>query len=362
MYSKIKYKNIKVSYRWRLNGGGLILAHEFVHIVSRRIGKVEHVFEYCAGPGFIGFCLLANNLCDKLTLADVNPHAITVIQETIKNNNLQDRVNVYQSDYLESIPESEQWDLVVGNPPWYISPKNRKDIMVCDPESRVHEEFYRKINKFLKPNGTILFVEGGGYTNTAYFKDMIEKNGLSITASYRMASLSDIIKNLGEYTGVNIALAFFLRFCIFFREIYFVSSKKNGGGVMEPLYSDTQKGDSKEMAYSKGEIIQIARKQKILCWLLLGLLIGFLLKSTFIERDILSIFQFLLIIIAYQLLVALRTKWPFIYLIGMIVPEVSVIITLYLNLLSAKILKANKINVGLMGAKNIPLDEQTVAL
>ena len=85
MYLTINYKNIKVSYSWRLNGGGIILAYEFVRIISKKISKVDHVFEYCAGPGFIGFALLANNLCDRLTLADVNPKAIEAIKETIKN-------------------------------------------------------------------------------------------------------------------------------------------------------------------------------------------------------------------------------------------------------------------------------------
>ncbi|MBI3617871.1 MAG: methyltransferase [Candidatus Omnitrophica bacterium] len=116
-YSIINYQDIEVSYTWNLNGGGLILAYEFAHLVSRKIGKVEHAFEYCSGPGFIGFNLLANNLCNRLTLADINPKAIDAIKETIKNNHLQDRVAVYQSDCLDSIPDNERWDLVVGNPP-----------------------------------------------------------------------------------------------------------------------------------------------------------------------------------------------------------------------------------------------------
>ena len=125
-YLTTKYNNTEVSFKWRLNGGGIIAANEFVRIVSNKIGKVGHVFEYCAGPGFIGFALLANNLCDRLTLADVNPEAITAIKDTIKNNNLQDKVTVYHADCLDAIPETEQWDLVVGNPPWYLCSKGKK--------------------------------------------------------------------------------------------------------------------------------------------------------------------------------------------------------------------------------------------
>jgi len=225
-YFKINYKNIEVSYLWSLNGGGIIFAYEFVHVVAQKIGKVSHVFEYCAGPGFIGFSLLANNLCDRLTLADINPKAVAAIKETIKNNALQDRVTVYQSDCLDTIPENERWDLVVSNPPWYLSPKDGKDIRVCDLESQVHEKFYRDINKFLKPNGTILFIEGKEFTNVNCFRGMIENNGLCIIESFLAVPFLAIFKNLNEYKGFRMGLVIFLRLCLAFREAYFIWAKR----------------------------------------------------------------------------------------------------------------------------------------
>jgi hypothetical protein len=33
---------------------------------------------------------------------------------------LAERVTVYRSDNLDGIPASEQWDLVVGNPPHFV--------------------------------------------------------------------------------------------------------------------------------------------------------------------------------------------------------------------------------------------------
>ena len=223
----INYNNIRVKYAWRLNGGGVIFAHEFVRLVARKIGKVDHVFEYCAGPGFIGFCLLAYNLCDKLTLADVNPKAVEAIQETIKANNLQGRVKVYSSDCLDDIPPGEQWDLVVSNPPWQLSSKKDKNIMVCDPEGRVHEKFFRDINKFLKPDGSILFIEGAEYTDVDSYKDMIENNGLRIAEVIRPGPFFGIFKNLDEYRGLGMPWAIFLRLCLSLREAYFIWVKKS---------------------------------------------------------------------------------------------------------------------------------------
>ncbi len=222
MYSKIKYKDLEVSFLWRLNGGGIIFAHEFVHIVSRNIGKVGHVFEYCAGPGFIGFALLANGLCDRLTLADVNPLAVDVLKDTVEKNRLQDRVTVYQSDCLDAIPSTEQWDLVVGNPPWVLDTKNTKEIAVCDPDGRVHKKFFQDIKKHLAPQGTILFIESIWYTRADSFKGMIEENGLALHEALGPVSYPGIFKNWGEYKGLKTSLIIFLRLCLAFREAYFL--------------------------------------------------------------------------------------------------------------------------------------------
>lgn len=351
MYLKIHYKNIEVRYSFFLNGGGILFAHEFVRIISQKIGKVEHIFEYCAGPGFIGFSLLANNLCDRLTLADVNPRAIEAIKETIKNNNLQDKVTVYQSDCLDSIPESEQWDLVVGNPPWYLCSKDKKDIMVCDPGSRVHEKFFQGINKFLKPNGSILFIEGGEYTNVVCFKDMLENNGLRIIEPVRSVSFLEIFKNLDEYSGLKISLIILLRFGLFFRQGYFIWSKRNEEllrkyqniNMANKSYSNGKGYELMVPAYSIGEIIQIARKQKALFWLFLGLSVAYLLTLTPVKIIILPIFSIWAIFVVYQSALALKRKWLGLYIFCTLVPVVNLIVILQLMWKSFKVLRMNKI-------------------
>jgi methylase of polypeptide subunit release factors len=79
--------------------------------------KQKRAFEWCSGPGFIGFSTLGNGLCETLCLSDVNPAAAASCQHTIDVNKLADRVSVYQSDNLKNIPISEEWNLVVSNPP-----------------------------------------------------------------------------------------------------------------------------------------------------------------------------------------------------------------------------------------------------
>ena len=79
----VKYKDITVFYEHLLNGGGLEHCDHVVNTFTNTIGKVNHVFEFCSGPGFFGFGLLANNLCNKLTLSDINLEAINLCNKTI---------------------------------------------------------------------------------------------------------------------------------------------------------------------------------------------------------------------------------------------------------------------------------------
>jgi hypothetical protein len=85
-YKSVKYHDIETFYRPQLEGGGMGFGQTFVPIVRELFGKVGRVHEFCAGPGFIGFSLLANGLCDSLCLSDINPDAVAAATETVRRN------------------------------------------------------------------------------------------------------------------------------------------------------------------------------------------------------------------------------------------------------------------------------------
>ncbi len=189
---KVKYGQIDVVFLPYLEGGGRNFGQEFIRVVKEKMGPVDHVFEYCAGPGFIGFSLLGHRLCKKLTLADVNPDAVLCCRNTVKHNKLEDKVSVYLSDCLDSIPRSEKWDLVVSNPPHWPSGEKeyRENIRNFDPQMRVHKKFYRDVAKFLKPNGRVLFQECASATTAEEFRGMIEDGGLEIAEVFKARPLT----------------------------------------------------------------------------------------------------------------------------------------------------------------------------
>ena len=188
----VRYGSIRVSFLPYLEGGGRNFGQEFIRVVKERFGKVGHVFEYCAGPGFIGFSLLAHGLCDRLTLADVNPDAVACCRQTVEENRLGDKVAVYQSDCLDQIPETEKWDLVVSNPPHWPSDeeKYRQNIRNFDPGLRVHDKFYRDIHKFLRPGGSVLFQECELATGVKDFQSMFEGGGLRVMDVFKAEPLT----------------------------------------------------------------------------------------------------------------------------------------------------------------------------
>lgn len=171
---------IDVHYKRHLHGGGMLFGQGYVPLLQGLgMPKVPRVFEWCAGPGFIGFSILGHGLCESLCLADINPEAVDACQRTIRANNLSDRVSVYHSDNLKSIPPSERWDLVVSNPPHSVD-GYLGDIRGHDPDWRIHREFYETVGQFLKPGGIIILQEQNTESTAETFRPMIEKAGLNV--------------------------------------------------------------------------------------------------------------------------------------------------------------------------------------
>lgn len=175
-----RYRDIEVCWIPELDGGGRIFVPEYLPIVRNLFGRAGRVFEFCAGAGFIGFSLLAHDLCDSLTLADVNPRAIDALRETARRNGFGDRVNIYHSDGLASIPEGERWDLVVGNPPHFADPYYRsgENLITDDLGWRLHERFYAEVGRFLADGGSVLLLENSMASAPGDFLPMLRTGGL----------------------------------------------------------------------------------------------------------------------------------------------------------------------------------------
>ena len=183
-YKRATFAGIQVAYEGYLDGGGRGFGQDFIPLLQRYgLPKQGRVFEWCAGPGFIGFSMLGHGLCSSLCLADVNPEAVRACQRTVNENALSDCVSVYCSDNLLNIPSTERWDLVVSNPPHFVD-EYIGNLRAHDPDWGIHREFLRTVEPFLKPGGVILLQENNAGSTVETFRPMVEQAGLRVAFSH----------------------------------------------------------------------------------------------------------------------------------------------------------------------------------
>ncbi len=177
--SKVIYNGISVFGKPSLDGGGSEFGQDYSKcLLMLGLKRCESIYEFCAGPAYIGYSLLANGFCEKLTLADIDPKAVEIAKATASYNGIENLVNIYLSDCLDGIPRSEQWDLVVGNPPHcLVTEKTHTNIKIYDQDWRVHRRFYNKIKMFMKKDGYVVLLESCGGSSADIFKPMIKEGG-----------------------------------------------------------------------------------------------------------------------------------------------------------------------------------------
>jgi SAM-dependent methyltransferase len=173
-----QYDGIAVYDRPDLDGGGRDFGQD-IHRVLREIRPrgCDRLFEFCAGPGYMGYSLLARGYCTQLVLADVNPVAVQAARLTAQLNNIEDRVTIYEADGISSIDPAEKWDVVVGNPPHLPTIEKAHSYLLHDVGWELHREFYRQVKRFLNPGGIVVMQENRIGSTAEMFRPMIEKGG-----------------------------------------------------------------------------------------------------------------------------------------------------------------------------------------
>ena len=179
-WRKATFGGVRVHFQKHLDGGGSGFGQEYIpYLAGRGMPRQGRVYEWCSGPAFIGFSLLGHGLAETLCLADINPQAVDVCRRTVADNKLETRVSVYHADNLAGLPASEQWDLVVSNPPHFVDDLIG-DLKGHDPDWRLHRAFYADVAKHLKPSGVICLQENNRGSTAETFRQMIEQAGLKI--------------------------------------------------------------------------------------------------------------------------------------------------------------------------------------
>lgn len=179
--------SIDVYYDSWMEGGGTWFGQEYPTIIRSRYPERQFAkcYEWCSGPGFIGFSILAHGICQRLCLSDCYPAAINdAVKNTVQQNSLH-TVSAYHTATLKNLPDHELFDLVVANPPHFLEcpgDDNTQRIKV-DSRWQAHRDFFQNIGNHLLPNAVILLQENqaGSLEREKEFEKDIIDNGLMIT-------------------------------------------------------------------------------------------------------------------------------------------------------------------------------------
>lgn len=181
-----------VYYDSWMEGGGTWFGQEYIDIVQTRYSnrKFNKCYEWCSGPGFIGFGLLDHELCDNLCLSDCYESAITkAVATTVTVANIKNQVSAYVADTLQSLPEHELFDLVVANPPHFTECPGNENMqrIKVDQGWNTHKDFFAHIGRHLAHDGVILLQENqaGSINGVEDFRTFIEDNGLVISDCFQ---------------------------------------------------------------------------------------------------------------------------------------------------------------------------------
>lgn len=196
-YLTVDCSGIEVCFEKQWDGGGTHFGGDYVTFLrSKGLVGLRRVFEWCAGPGFIGFHLLGSGVCDSLCLADVNGAVLRCVRETVRRNHLEDRVTLYEADGTSGIPPDERWDLVVGNPPHYGGdsplPLGMNELLYRDAGWQAHRRFLASLGRFLQPGAPVILQENYYFTSQQTFAELARDYRLQLRSSSPVPAHSHI--------------------------------------------------------------------------------------------------------------------------------------------------------------------------
>jgi len=184
-----------VFYNHNLEGAGTLFAQRYSLILKLLYpDRIFHnCLEWCSGHGAIGFRLLADEICKNLHLLEMYPPAVNACKKTIAHMpvRFENRVSIYETSTLTSLPSGIRFDLIVGNPPHFplqvsyplfrINQHHQQRVTV-DKEWQTHKDFFANIAYNLAEDGVILLQE---IYHIDEFAEMIDHGGLKITKMFK---------------------------------------------------------------------------------------------------------------------------------------------------------------------------------
>lgn len=122
-----------------VNSSVLIPRSPIAELIERQFSpwcaeQPKSILDLCCGGGCIGIASAEYLPESKVDLADLSPQALAVAEQNRLNLSQPQRVTCYESDLFAALPKSQQYDVIVSNPP-YVDAED----MASLPPEYLHE-------------------------------------------------------------------------------------------------------------------------------------------------------------------------------------------------------------------------------
>ncbi len=130
-----------------------------LHIIK----KQSKILDLGSGSGALG--IMAYPYAKRIISIDFSPFAVENTKWNFKKNNMYQKSNVIQANYLEKLPINYKFDVILFNPP-YLPDSNedtqdkwlRKSWAIGKGIDAINGAFKQNIQYIIKPNGFVLMI------------------------------------------------------------------------------------------------------------------------------------------------------------------------------------------------------------
>lgn len=192
-----------VYYNDFMNAGGTGYVQNYPRVLKycypNRV--FDRCLDWCAGAGFLGFRLLADNICNNVTLMDCFEPSLIACNKTISEmpEQYKGKVDVIKSSTIKDLGTKVKYDLIVGNPPGTTIKRYSAQVvnslheyrLSVDQDWMIHKEFFKNIRFILSDNGVIVLQKFSAIHDISDFEDLIHSNDLKVTKIFRETAIKD---------------------------------------------------------------------------------------------------------------------------------------------------------------------------
>lgn len=132
----------------------------FAEFVRKYVKDQKDFCEIGCGAGVISCLVALANPDIHITATDINPFASETTRQNAERLGLSDRVDVFNGDVLDAVPQDKKFDTIFWSLPFgFLDPGAKidlRDTQLFDPGYRATRKFLASAKKYLQPNGHIL--------------------------------------------------------------------------------------------------------------------------------------------------------------------------------------------------------------